>query len=72
MWTSRWPHNHIVTIPNGQYSYKVYTSYDSIDQLVTSGVSVWKDETLLADLICRPKTIRGDLEIYVLTLKGLN
>lgn len=63
-------HTHSVGVPNGQYLYTVYTSYDSIEQSISTGVTIEKGGKYLTDLLCNPNTVRGDLESMVLDLKA--
>ncbi len=64
--------NYSIGIPNGQYLYTVYKSFDSREQVLVYGVVIEKGDKLLADLLCHPDTISGDLETMVLKLKGLD
>ena len=63
-------HTHSVGVPNGQYLYTVYTSYDSIELSTSTGVTIEKSGKYLAELLCDPKTVNGDLEQMVLELKA--
>ena len=65
-------HNYSIGIPNGQYLYTVYKSFDSREQVLIYGVVVEKNEKPVADLLCHPDTVSGDLEVMVLKLKGLD
>lgn len=63
-------HTHSVALPRGEYRYTVYTSLDSLTGETTAGVTVERGDKLLADLPCNMATVNGDLEGYVLGLKG--
>ncbi|WJJ93955.1 hypothetical protein [Neopusillimonas aromaticivorans] len=58
-----------IGIPNGQYLYTVYTSMDSLEQATSAGVTIEKGGKYLAELLCNPNTVNGDLEQMVLGLK---
>ena len=58
-----------IGIPNGQYLYTVYSSMDSLEQATSAGVIIEKNGKYLAELLCNPNTINGDLEQMVLGLK---
>ncbi|NLZ09992.1 MAG: hypothetical protein GX086_01505 [Alcaligenaceae bacterium] len=62
--------NYSIGVPNGQYLYTVYTSYDSIEQSTSTGVTIEKGGKYLTDFLCDPNTVRGDLENMVLDLKA--
>lgn len=64
--------NYSIGIPNGQFLYTVYKSFDSREQVLVHGVVIEKNEKLLADLLCHPDTVVGDLEGMVLKLKGVD
>ena len=63
-------HTHSIGVPNGPYLYTVYTSYDSIEQSTSTGVTIEKGGKHLTDFLCDPNTVRGDLENMVLDLKA--
>ena len=63
-------HNHTIGVPNGNYLYTVYKSIDSREATLTHGVNIEKNGNFLADLVCDPATVKGDLEGWVLELKG--
>ena len=62
-------HTHSIGVPNGQYLYTVYTSLDTMEQKISTGIAIEKNGEFITDLQCDPKTIRGDLEQMVLDLK---
>jgi len=62
--------NYSVAVFNGAHQYRVFTSRDSISQTLARGVAVEKGDALVAELLCDPKTVRGDLEGYVLAQKA--
>ena len=63
-------HNYTIGVPNGQHLYTVYKSIDSREATLTHGVNIEKNGNFLADLVCDPATVKGDLEGWVLELKG--
>ena len=57
--------NYSVSIPNGDYLYRVFTSFDKMvpeDEASTSGVEVEKKGKLLATIYCVEDTLKGSLE----------
>lgn len=58
--------NYSVSIPNGAYTYTVYTSLDKLerneDKAFEAGVSVEKKQSHLATVICRDHTVVDDIQ----------
>lgn len=61
-----------VTVFNGEYGYSVYTTTDRVDQTKSAGVEVNKGQQRLATLSCDQKTVRGDLELLVMSLNEVH
>ena len=58
--------NYSVSIPNGAYTYTVYTSLDKLerneDKAFEAGVTVEKNQQHLATVICRDHTVVDDIQ----------
>ena len=58
--------NYSVSIPNGAYTYSVYTSIDKLEENEAkgfeAGVSVEKNEQHLATVICRDHTVIDNIQ----------
>ena len=58
--------NYSVNIPNGKYTYSVYTSIDKLEENEAkgfeAGVSVEKNRNHLATIICRDNTVIDNIE----------
>ncbi|GEM_PF-3095411 len=59
-----------IGIPNGQYLYTVYSSMDSLEHATSAGVTIEKGGKYLAELLCDPTTVSGEMETMVLDLKA--